>query len=148
HNQAVERVIHFDAKTGALQTIALRDVRHSRSYPLSPDSEGVLSFAPALVAVPVLLEGWKYTATAPSDDWTRPGFNDSAWKPVTLPFKTEEENRTWWFRCALPASLKDSRGAFVLLLDHALFGDAEIYLDGNLAQHISAAEHPSDRSIQ
>lgn len=147
-NQAVERVLHFDAKTGALQTVSLRDVRHGHAVAIAPGSEGAISFAPMLAAPPTLLDGWKVTDTAPPDGWAQPSYNDSAWKPVTLPFKTDQENKTWWFRCALPSGLMDARHSYALLLDHAIDDEAEVYVDGMLAQKIHASEQPWNRNYQ
>lgn len=148
-NQAVSRVVQFDKKTGALRTTSLNDLKHGRSYQAVPKSEGSISFLPALMEPPqALTSGWRSTDVAPPSDWAQPEFKDTAWKPASLPFKTDEENKTWWFRYTIPATRMQGNHAYALLFDRALDDEAEIYIDGALAAKVSAAEQPWTRAYQ
>src|SRR5438105_1596564 len=57
-NQAVERVVHYDAKAGALKTTALRDVRHNWSLPVDGTFEGGFTFASPIIGMPTPLSTW------------------------------------------------------------------------------------------
>lgn len=86
---------------------------------------------------------WRYTVTAPADDWTRPGFDDSAWQEGVGGFGTagtpgavigtEWKTNDIWLRrrFALPERpLKDPRLA--LIYDE----NPEVYLNGVLAAKV------------
>jgi hypothetical protein len=148
-NQAIERVVHFDTKTGALQTTSLTDLRHNRALKPVPNSEGALSFQPALMEPPhVLATGWKSTDTVPASEWTLPGYGDGSWTPTSLPFQGNQENKTWWFRYTIPNDRMVPGHAYALILDHTVSDEADVYVDGTQVGKITAAERPWTRTYQ
>src|SRR5690349_4727697 len=78
-NQAVERVVHYDAKAGSLKTTVLRDVRHNWSLPVDGTFEGGFTFASPIIGMPTPLTVWRTVTVAPPDGWAKPGFDDSEW---------------------------------------------------------------------
>jgi hypothetical protein len=147
-NQAVERVLQFDPKVGALRTTLFRDLRAGRNLIPLPNSEGVLSFSARLMEVPKPLSGWKMQTGVTAEDWYKPLFNDDTWKPITLPARIEEENKTWHFRCRIPSEMMLRNRAYALVLDRALEDEAEVYLDGELALKVTPNENPQKRTIE
>ncbi|HSU68478.1 MAG TPA: glycoside hydrolase family 2 TIM barrel-domain containing protein [Tepidisphaeraceae bacterium] len=83
---------------------------------------------------------WRYTLAAPADDWSKPDFNDSAWKEGQGGFGTEKTpgaviHTKWdtheiWLRRHFTLDAGDHSKA-ELLVHHD--DDAEIYLNGVLA---------------
>ena len=84
---------------------------------------------------------WRYTTARPAADWTRPDFDDHAWKEGPAGFGTSgtpgiNPATRWdtpdiWLRreVTLPSSTDPSRVQFLLYHDE----DAEVYIDGILA---------------
>jgi hypothetical protein len=147
-NQAVERVIHFDPTTGKLETVAFRSLRNGHALKPVAKGEGEITFVAGLVRAPVPLVGWQMTDHAPPADWARPEYNAAAWSAISLPLKTDPENHTWWIRCPLPAKSMMRNHAYALLFDRAIHGSAEIYVDGELTQKVSADEQPWNHAVQ
>lgn len=88
---------------------------------------------------------WRYTFEKPSDDWAKPGFDDTGWLTGVAPFGTEEPpfdrhpRTTWttagiWLRREfdMPARAFDDL-IFLIHFDE----DVEIYIDGVLAAKVS-----------
>jgi hypothetical protein len=147
-NQAVERVIHFDAKAGKLETTAFRTLRNDHLLKAADNGEGEITFVAGLARAPEPLAGWKMTDVAPGADWAGPAYKDAAWQPTTLPDKAAAGNQTLWLRCALPAKSMVRGHAYAVLFDHAIGSAAEIYVDGELTQKVGAGEQPWNRAVQ
>jgi hypothetical protein len=147
-NQGVERVVHFDAKSGRLETTAFRSIHTRHLLRAVQKGEGEITFVAGLTRSPIPLAGWTMTDVTPAANWNTIDYKNAAWKPVTLPFKTDVENKTWWFRCPLPAGSMTRNHAYALLFDHAIDDAAEIYLDGELAQTVPAGDQPWNRDVQ
>lgn len=101
-----------------------------------------VSLVPTAEKAPV---PWRYVLEKPAGDWSKPDFDDAAWKPGVAPFGTEEPpfhrkpNTAWtsadvWLRrdFEMPAGKFTDVG---LLLHHD--EDAEIYVNGVLALETS-----------
>ena len=79
---------------------------------------------------------WQYTTDKPSDDWTQPAFDTSAWKTGPAPFGSGDGiNTAWktddiWLRreVTLPADLP-AKLDVVTIHDE----DVEVYINGVLA---------------
>jgi hypothetical protein len=147
-NDAIERVVRYDAKTGSLQTVSMRDKRHKLALKPLPNAEGTISFASPLLEPPRPLTGWKVSDQTPGNSWRLASFDDSGWRAVTLPLASQQEGKAWWFRCAIPEDRMRPGHAYVLLFDRALGGDAEIYVDGAEANRVSAKSQPWTRILQ
>jgi hypothetical protein len=148
-NQGVERVIHFDLKAGALQTVVVRDLRtHHVLLPVS-GGEGEITFASPLLETPTLLTGWKVTETNPGPTWTRPDFEDKAWQSVqstqsqstqsTAASPVRPDAPIYWYRVSLPATRLKAGHAYALYFPQGFAGDTEIYANGGAAQTAGAS---------
>jgi hypothetical protein len=143
-NQAVERVVRFDSVAGALRTVALRDVKHNWSAATDHSFEGGFTFASPIIGVPAPLASWKTTAAVPPRDWAATGFDDSAWSG----YEAGGDAHVRWYRARIPAGLMTEGHAWALLFDRALHGEAEVYLDGALAQKVGPADRAADRLLE
>ncbi|MEO7714694.1 MAG: DUF4965 domain-containing protein, partial [Capsulimonas sp.] len=92
--------------------------------------------APIVTVVAPLQQTWRYTTDKPSDDWSKPGFDDSGWKQGQAGFGNQGANHTdWnsndiWIRRTLTVpqgNLKDLQ--FNVFHDE----DIDIYVNGVLA---------------
>jgi hypothetical protein len=147
-NQAVERVIHFDTKSGRLQTLSFRSLRTRHLLQPGVNAEGEITFVAGLTRPPTPLADWQMTDQTPPADWSQPAYSDTGWTPVKLPYKTDVENKTWWFRCRLPARAMQNNHAYALMFDHAIDDAADIYVDGVLVRKVGAGEQAWNRSLQ
>jgi len=131
HNQSVERIVRFDPARGSLSTTLLRDLRRHRDVAQAPGGECSLSFATRLLDTPVQLPaGWKMAQTPPdSDRWTRPDYDDTAWKTVDAPASA---GPAAWFRRRLPALQRGHSYALVVAPGGA--GRIDVFVDGTAAQ--------------
>jgi hypothetical protein len=81
---------------------------------------------------------WRYTLSPPSDDWTQPGFDDSAWQTGPGGFGirgtpgavigTEWTTSDIWLRRTVTLGEKDLAGAPIWLAHHD--EDLEVYVNG------------------
>ncbi len=147
-NQAIERVLHFDVKTGGLSTKVIRDLLHGREIRPQADAEGSLIFSAPILAPPAILDHWKLTDNAPPSEWTLAGYVDAAWQNAALPIRSPASGGTRWYRCLVPRGTILAKHAYSLLLDHMPFAKAEVYVDGDLIQTISPADRADQRIIQ
>jgi len=92
---------------------------------------------------------WRYTMTAPANDWTQPGFAEGAWKQGPGGFGTEDVDVTprtpWatddiWMRTTF--DLKKLPARAVLSVYHD--ADAEVYLNGKLVARAPGWVHAYD----
>jgi hypothetical protein len=139
-NQAVERVIKFDEKTGSLETLALRNLRSKREIVPEPGAEGILSFQPALMEPPVPLTDWKVTDKPPSANWTKPDFDAKDWKPAKLPLTTRAEDTTFWLRAEIPADRMLAGRAYGVLIERNPNVGVEVFVDGERTLQIQPFE--------
>ncbi len=152
-NQAVERIVHYDPKTGSLTTTVIRSLKHKQEIHPAANAEGAISFVAPLLEPPTPLRGLRMTTTEPPKEWLKPDFNDSAWK-APLPITTLPINpnamATAWIRFALPSDRLKPDRAYAVLFDRAfpLYSHAEIYLDGELVQTLKREERAWGRTIQ
>lgn len=166
-NQSVERIVHFDAARGGLQTLELRDLHTHHALHMAPGGEGEISFASALLQVPSPLPDWRVATTDPGPAWMAPNFNDRAWKIVNkeavnreaankqtvdaqsldktdaMPKTRADSSTPHWYRAAIPANRLKAGHAYALYLPAGIPDEAEIYCDGALAQ-----KFPTDFSTQ
>lgn len=155
-NQGVERVVHYDAKAGALQTIALRDLHTRHVLQAASNGEGEITFASPLLQTPILLTGAKTTFIRPDENWTKPDFDAKTWQaeppagsPSGLPIKSEQfkkdqkgqqggngkqNGQSVWYRVTLPEDRLKPGHAYALYLSEGIAGEAEVYADGVLLQ--------------
>lgn len=140
-NARVERKITF--RNGGLFTISLRDKLANTQYILEPSAEGFFQFM-SPDAVLKIMENWKMSEIPPSEGWQTTEFDDSNWQTINLPFRKEEENRSWWFRkrLSIPKGKK-----FLLEFKNAIDDEAKIYLDGKLVREVKGDELPWTKTI-
>ena len=137
-NQGVERVIRFDLKAGALQTVAIRDLHtHHALLPVS-GGEGAITFASPLLETPTPLTDWKATTANPGAAWTSLDFDDKAWKSIASS-SVRPDAPIYWYRAALPAERLKAGHAYALYFPQGFAGEAEIYANGTLAQSVNAS---------
>ena len=146
-NGALQRIVRFDPKDGSLKTVSFRDVKNSRSIGSITASEGAFSFAADMKQPPQPLTAWKMTDAAPSGDWTAPAYFDADWKTAALPLNGST-GKTVWLRAALPTNQMRFDRSYCLILDRAIDGAAEIYVDGALAEKIADRPGESPRFVQ
>lgn len=147
-NQVLERVVRFDGKTGSLRTVSFRDMAHNRELKSAPKSEGAFSFAAPLLEPPKPITLWKVSETEPASIWTSPGFNDAAWKDAVTPLSAAQPGKALWLRGYIAGDRMQNNHAYALIVQSALAGDAEIYVDGTLAQKVVESEQPQSRTYQ
>ena len=89
-------------------------------------------------------QSWRYTVTAPPEGWTAPGFDDAAWQQGPAGFGTTETPgavvRTAWKTPDIWLRRTFDLGTTTLLRPEWLIHhdeDADIYLNGQLAAHLS-----------
>jgi len=143
-NQALERVVHFDSKAGALKTTAFRDIRHNWSLPVEGTFEGSLAFTPPVIGNPTPLSVWKTVIAPPPANWAKTDFDDSSWST----YEPGGDAKVRWFRGRIATGLMSDVHSWALLFDRALHGDTEIYYDGVLAQKVTLADRPTDRLLE
>ncbi len=148
-NDAVERTLRFDPKSGSLHTLVFRSLRTGhRLEPSSPAAEGEIRFVAPILKPPSRLTGWQTTLQPPPAEWTRMGFDARSWSQSS-PFPASTgENRPGWSRTVLPQGAIRAGHAYALLFDHSLAGDAEVRVDGALIQTVSADESPWNHVVQ
>lgn len=140
-NLRMERKIAF--RNGGLFTIALKDNLTNTQYIAKPSSEGFFQFiSPA--GTQRIMENWKMTDVKPPEGWQKAEYDDSGWQTINLPFRKEEDNKTWWFRkkLSLPKGKK-----FLLEFHNAIDDEADIYLDGKLIEEVKVDEAPWTKTI-
>lgn len=147
-NRVIERQIQFDPVAGALRTVALRDLRRKSVLEPAANSEGRISFVPALRETPKALTGWKALDVFPPSGWAQPGFDDSQWADAVFPLKSEKSPKNWWLRAAVPADLMEAAKGYALVLDNAFDGEIAVYVDGVQKDKLNTADQPSRRYIQ
>jgi len=133
-NSRVERKISF--RNGGLFTISLRDNLTNSQYIAEPCGEGIFQFISPTSSLE-MMQDWKMRDTEPPEGWQEAEFDDSDWQTINLPFRREEDNRTWWFRkrLSLPKGKK-----YLLEFHNAIDDEAKIYLDGVLIREIKVEE--------
>ncbi len=147
-NQGVERVVHFDAEKGGLQTIALRDLHTHHVLLPVPNSEGEISFAAPLLQTPAPLTGWKHNENLPGSAWMQAGFDDKSWleEGGLPPISGGSDTPVYHHRAALPAGRLKAGHAYALYLPQVCA--MEVYADGVSLQKFSPAEGWNRRSAQ
>ncbi len=140
-NSKVEREISL--RNGGLFTISLKDKITATQYISEPSPEGFFQFI-SFAGSRRIMEDWKMSEVEPPEGWQKVDFDDSNWQTINLPFRREEDNRTWWFRkkLSLPKGKK-----FLLEFHRALDDEAKIYLDGALIKEVSVEESPWTKTI-
>jgi hypothetical protein len=146
-NAAVSRTVRWDAKAGGLQPGAL--LLNGKPAGARVVSEGRVTLTPPLPDRPgAISKGWKLTDSKPSANWAKPDFDDAAWKAQDLPFTTQEENRSWWFRYHIPAGRLKPGIPNVVVLDHSADEAAEVFVDGHSVGVMPAAQQPWTKTYQ
>lgn len=152
-NQGVERIVRYDAKAGALETVALRDLKTHHALKQAPGGEGEISFAAPLLETPQTLVGWKTADAEPGSAWTQPTYDDSKWRAVSLPPVGERANSQpgsapHWYRAAIPAGQLKTGHAYALYLPSGAIPASEIYADGVSVANFANVTHPSRKAEQ
>ncbi len=115
------------------------------------ESRWILPADPAVETAPAP-EEWRYQS-GDHPAWSAPGWDDAAWltgSPRTTPLR--QDDGAWpglgWFRITLDAS--QLRQPVPLVLDLALCGAAEIFLDGNKVAQIGTvgAALPAELAVR
>lgn len=140
-NSRVERKISF--RNAGLFTISLKDKLTSTEFIAEPSPEGFFQFISPTGSQRVT-ENWKFSETSPPPGWQSPEFDDSRWQTINLPFRSEEDNKTWWFRKEL--NLPKGKN-FLLEFHNAIDDEAKIYLDGKLVREVRVDEFPWTKTI-
>jgi hypothetical protein len=121
------------------QKWARRDVTKASNWAPMPKAPTIVTVVPAADSAETL---WRFTTETPGADWSKPGFNDKAWKespagfgtgdPPGASIKTPWSTSDIWIRrkVDMPASSRDLQ----LWLHHD--EDAEVYLNGVLAVRV------------
>ncbi len=135
-NQGVERVVRYDAKTGGLETVALRDLKTHHVLRQAPGGEGEISFASPLLETPQPLAGWKVADAAPGSAWMQPNYDDSKWKdfrqsPPVGTADGQSGHAPHWYRATIPAGRLKAGHAYALYLPHGIVPGDEVYADGS-----------------
>ena len=146
-NGALQRVVRFDPAAGSLKTVAFRDLKHLREIASATASEGYFSFAADMKFGPQALTNWKMTDAAPGSDWASPTYADAGWKTAALPL-SGAAGKTVWLRAALPTGQMRFDHSYALIFDRAIDGDAEIYVDGALAENVANPSPAAPRFVQ
>ncbi len=134
-NRAVRRTVVFDH---GIRSVSLRDLRTGQAV-TAKAAPSITLVRPIMGQPATLAESWKMAPAEPPKGWERPAFDDRDWPTVSLPFSTQEEHRSWWFRRVLP----DSPGKrMALLFDQSADDGAEVYADGVLIGTLSPADQP------
>ena len=167
-NQAVERVVQFDPKSGSLRTLSLKNLQSGHTLTPMPGSEGAISFSASIVDTPFPLTDWKYTRTEPigGNAWTFADFPESGWIRSTsllhLPVSyitggpldsVNTSHSDIFLRTPLPAYRMRPNHAYALILDCSgtvdqRSSDVSVYFDGALAQKAHVNELRLDRYLQ
>jgi len=121
------------------QKWARRDVTKAANWAAMPKAPTIVTVVPAADSAETL---WRFTTENPGEDWSKPGFDDKAWKespagfgagdPPGASIRTPWNTSDIWIRrkIDMPASTKNLQ----LWLHHD--EDAEVYLNGVLAVHV------------
>ena len=142
-NGGIRRSIRFDRTRGGLVPGMLVDLRSGGGAGARVVSEGeIVLETPGASAPKDLSTAWRISTVEPPDGWAAPGFDDSAWKPVGLPFVTNEEGRSWWFRADVPAGTLAPDKRYSLVFDHAVDEAAEVFVDGKSVGALPAGGQP------
>ncbi len=162
-NQAVERVVHFDAKVGSLSTLSLKNLQSGHSLTSMPGSEGEISFSASIVDTPFPLTDWKYTRSEPAggNAWTFADFPAKDWirstslSEIVTPYRASNPvgSGMLFLRTPLPAYRFRPNHAYALIIDcsgilNPRGSDISVYFDGALAQKAHANELRLDRYLQ
>ncbi|MGB9797064.1 MAG: alpha-galactosidase [bacterium] len=140
-NLRVERKIAF--QNGGLFTVSLKDKLSSTQYVSRPSPEGFFSlYSPSKLIN--LMQGWKLSEERPREGWQMPEYDDSNWRDINLPFRSEEENKTWWLRKRLPLAENE---VYLLEFHNAIDDEAELYVDGKLVREVKVEETPWAKDI-
>jgi sialate O-acetylesterase len=120
---SVERIYRFSPEylsPGGDNVIAVRVYDHELSGGILRGNLGVYEDHAALTPDVPLASGWKFT-TGDDEKWSRPDFDDHAWRPITVPAFWEQEgfeeyDGFGWYRITfrVPANLADEK--LILLL--------------------------------
>ena len=134
-NQGVERIVRYDAKAGALETVALRDLKTHHALKQAPGGEGEITFASPLLETPQTLAGWKATDSEPGSSWMQSNYDDGKWKAISLPFATTRTNDALgfaphWYRAAIPEGRLKTGHAYALYLPMGAVPQSEFFVDG------------------
>ncbi|HEY3414738.1 MAG TPA: glycoside hydrolase family 36 protein [Armatimonadota bacterium] len=146
-NAAVSRSVRFNAKTGGLAPGAL--LLNGKPAAARVLSEGSIALVMPLSGPPAGINtGWKSTEAKPGADWTQAAFDDSGWNSCTLPFVTQSEQRSWWFRYRIPAEVMRADRSYAVVLDHSADDAAEIWADGVSLGTMPATSLPWTKTFQ
>lgn len=146
-NEAVERIIRFDALSGGLTTLLFRDPRTGEHVAQAgAGAEGTISFDAALLEPPTLLTAWRETRSTPADGWKLAGYPDDSWSAVPLP--DAPSSAAVWLRCAIPSGRMRPNHLYALMLEHAVPDRATIWIDGKKAADLRPEDRPGERTVQ
>lgn len=140
-NLRIERKIAF--RGGGLFTISFKDNLTASQYIAQPSPEGSFLFISPADSLK-LMQDWKMRDTQPPGGWQKADFDDRDWQTINLPFRREEDNKTWWFRKRL--SLPKGR-KYLLVFHNAIDDEAKIYIDGTLIREVKVEEAAWAREI-
>ncbi len=71
-----------------------------------------------------------------SEGWQEEDFDDTGWEELKLPFRTDEENATWYLRLPLPPGTRQ------VTFSQALDDEADIWAGGKLLLSVKPEEGP------
>ncbi len=145
-NKVIERVIRFDPAQGSLQTLEMVPTKGHEIFVPYGD-EGTVHLSGATLSDLSLNSGWRMTDKAPAGNWTGISYNDSSWSAINLPFKTNEQYKTWWLRRQLPPQTTTKNAEWNIVFDHAIDDEADIYVDGHLLRKVTDADQAWSKEI-
>lgn len=146
-NAAVSRSVRFDTKAGGLVPVAL--LLNGKPAAARVISEGRITLVTPLAGPPASINaGWKFSDSKPGADWTTASFDDSEWQARALPFETQLEQRSWWFRYSIPAGRLQPGRSYAVVLDHSADDGAEVWADGVRLGTMPASSIPWSKTFQ
>lgn len=146
-NAAVSRSVRFDPKTGGLAPVGL--ALNGSPAAVKVVSEGSVTLVSPMKALPeVVSSAWRFSNTEPAPSWNEAGFDDSSWTPMDLPFTSNDPNRSWWFRYAVPAGRLRAGVKYAIVLDHAADDGAEVWADGKHIGSLPPSSVPWNKTFQ
>lgn len=89
----------------------------------------------------LLTSGWKVYTDEPNSEWLPKAYNAKEWLPISLPFTTDQEYRSWVFRIDLTQLMKPGH-RYALEFDRAVDDAAEIYANGKKIGVLLANDQP------
>lgn len=141
-NRGIQRGIRFDSRSGGLVPDGLRHTRSKDAAGAEAVSEGEIAMVATDGAPAPIPLDWRWTNADPGEDWSRPDADAGSWRAVALPFRTDEEHRSWWFLADVPGDAVGAGRNLELTLDHSVDDAAEVFADGRRIAEITAEGQP------